>query len=84
MGKKRKKLQGSVQKIIRPLSPDEPEKAQIEVRDADDLYRELRFENEVADEHGGEARLKRKPHIAELSGFDPAKRGPIVDRVLSR
>jgi hypothetical protein len=58
MGKKRKKLQGTVQKIIKPLSPNEPEKAQIEVQDADDLYRELRIENEVADEQGGKARLK--------------------------
>jgi hypothetical protein len=30
MGKKRKKLKGTVQKIIQPLSPSEPEKAQIE------------------------------------------------------
>jgi hypothetical protein len=58
MPKKRKKLQGTVQKIIKPLSPNQPEKAQIEVRGADDLYRELRFDNEVADEQGGKARLK--------------------------
>jgi hypothetical protein len=58
MGKKRKKLQGTVQKIIKPLSPNEPEKAQIEVQEADDLYRELRIENEVADEQGGKAKLK--------------------------
>lgn len=58
MGKKRKKLQGTVQKIIKPFSTNEPEKAQIEVRGADDLYRELRIENEVADEQGGKARLK--------------------------
>jgi len=58
MGKKRKKLQGTVQKIIKPFSPNQPEKAQIEVRDADDLYRELRIENEVTDEQGGKARLK--------------------------
>ena len=36
MGKKRKKLQGTVQKVIKPLSPNEPKNAQIEVRDADD------------------------------------------------
>jgi hypothetical protein len=58
MGKKRKKLQGTVQKIIKPFSPNLPEKAQIEIRDADDLYRELRIENEVTDEQGGKARLK--------------------------
>jgi hypothetical protein len=58
MGKKRKKLQGTVQKIIKPFSPSQPEKAQIEVKDADDLYRELRIENEVTDEQGHKARLK--------------------------
>jgi hypothetical protein len=58
MGKKRRKLQGTVQKIIKPLSSNQPEKAQIEVREADDLYRELRIQNEVADEQGGKARLK--------------------------
>jgi hypothetical protein len=58
MGKKRKKLQGTVQKIIKPFSPNQPERAQIEVRGADELYRELRIENEVTDEQGGKARLK--------------------------
>lgn len=58
MGKNRKRLQGTVQKIIKPLAPNQPEKAQIEVEGADDLYREIRIENEVADEHGGKAKLK--------------------------
>jgi hypothetical protein len=58
MAKKRKKLQGTVQKIIKPFSPNEREKAQIDVHDADHLYRELRIENEVADEHGDKAKLK--------------------------
>jgi hypothetical protein len=29
MGKRRKKLQGTVQKIIKPLGPSQPDKAQI-------------------------------------------------------
>lgn len=58
MIKKRKKLQGKVEKIIRPLHPDQPEKAQISVEDADHLYRELRVENVVTDEHGEKASLK--------------------------
>ena len=47
MSRKRKKLRGTVEKIIAPLSPSQPEKAQIEVHGADDLYREIRIENVV-------------------------------------
>lgn len=42
MGKKRKKMRGTVEKIIKPVSPLEPEKAQIKISEADDLYREVR------------------------------------------
>ncbi len=49
MSKKRKKLQGTVQKVIEP-SLGQPEKAQIAIPEADDLYREIRIENEVTDE----------------------------------
>jgi hypothetical protein len=63
MGKKRRKLQGTVQKIIKPLSPNQPEKAQIEVVEVDDLYRELRSRNEVADEEGGKTKLKPEAEV---------------------
>jgi len=58
MVKKRKKLQGTVQKIIKPISPKQPEKAQIDIQGAEDLYRELRFDNEMTDEKGEKAKLK--------------------------
>ena len=58
MGKKRKKLQGTVQKIIKPLRPNDPEKVQIQVEGADDLYSEIRIENEVVNENGDKAKLK--------------------------
>jgi len=58
MGRKRKKLQGTVQKVIKPVSPSQPEKAQIDIEGADDLYREIRIENEVTGENGEKARLK--------------------------
>ena len=59
MGKKRKKLQGTVQKIIKAVVPGETEKAEIEIHEGDHLYRELRVENVVKDqETGEEARLK--------------------------
>ena len=58
MGKQRKKLHGTVQKIIKPLSPGKPEKAQIDVNDADDLYREIRVENELTDDKGEKGKLR--------------------------
>jgi len=58
MGRKRKKMKGTVQKIIQPLSPQQPEKAQIDIHEADDLYREIRVENVLTDEKGAKAKLK--------------------------
>jgi predicted DNA-binding antitoxin AbrB/MazE fold protein len=58
MGKKRKKMRGTVDKIIKPVSAKEPEKAQITISEADDLYREVRIENVVTDENGEKAALK--------------------------
>jgi hypothetical protein len=58
MSKKRRTLRGTVQKVIKPAIPTQPEKAQINVHGADDLYREIRVENVVSDENGEEARLK--------------------------
>ena len=58
MSRKRKKLRGTVQKVIKPVIPSEPEKAQIDIAGGDDLYREIRIENVVTDENGEKARLK--------------------------
>lgn len=58
MSKKRKKLKGTVQKLIKPSLPGQTEKAQIDIAGADDLYREIRIENVVTDENGEKAHLK--------------------------
>lgn len=58
MGEKRKKMRGRVEKIIKPVSPKEPERAQITIPEADDLYREVRVENVLTDENGEKAGLK--------------------------
>ena len=63
MGKRRKKLQGTVQKIIKPLDPSQPEKAQIDIHGADDLYREIRIDNEITDEKGNKAQLKEGAEV---------------------
>lgn len=52
MAKRRKKLNGRVAKIIKSVDSSEPDKAQIEIEGADDLYKEIRIENVVADEKG--------------------------------
>lgn len=58
MNRKRKKLRGTVEKVIKPPTPSQPEKVQINIHDADDLYREIRIENVVTDEKGEKSTLK--------------------------
>ena len=55
---KLKKLRGTVQKIIKPIYSHGTEKAQIDIHQADDLYREIRVENELTDENGEKVTLK--------------------------
>ena len=54
----RKRLRGKVQKVLKPIVSVEPEKAQISVDEADELYREIRVENALTDENGERVRLK--------------------------
>ena len=58
MGKKRKNLAGTVRKVITPVLAGDPEKAEIALDGADDLYREIRIENTLTDEHRDSDRLK--------------------------
>ena len=51
-------LPGKVEKVIPPIHPSLPEKAEISVEGADDLYREIRVENTLSDERGNEVGLK--------------------------
>ena len=51
-------LPGTVEKIIKSPIPNEPEKAQIAVEGADELYREIRIDNTLTNEDGGEVSLK--------------------------
>jgi hypothetical protein len=52
-------LPGTVEKIIQPPNPAEPEKAEISVDGADELYREIRIENTLTDEKGQRVALKQ-------------------------
>ena len=52
------KKPATVRKIIKPLAPGQPEKAEISVHDADDLYKEIRIENTLEDSKGVKVKLK--------------------------
>ena len=54
---------GIVKQVIPSRIPDEPEKAEIHIPSADDLYREIRIENTLTDDKGNEVKLK---HGAEV------------------
>jgi hypothetical protein len=51
-------LPGKVEKIIPGPVPAMPDKAQIAVEGADDLYKEIRVENTLQDENGKPVSLK--------------------------
>jgi len=51
-------MRGTVRKIIKPSFANEPEKAEIKVQEADDLYQGIRVENVLTDEKGEKVQLK--------------------------
>jgi len=58
MSKNRKKMRGTVQKVIQSSYPTDAEKAQIDIKEADHLYREIRVPNVLTDEKGEKRVLK--------------------------
>jgi len=56
-------LPGTVEKIIESSRPSEPEKAQISIEGADELFRQIRIENSLTDKNGDEVRLKRGAQV---------------------
>ena len=54
---------GPVQKIIKSTLPGEPEKAEIAVEGADDLYKEIRIENTLTGEDGRKVGLKKGAQV---------------------
>jgi hypothetical protein len=56
-------LPGTVEKIIKPSEPGEPEKAQISIEGADDLYREIRVENSLTAKNGDQVGLKQGAEV---------------------
>ncbi len=64
-------MPGTVEKVIKSPIPNVPEKAQIAVEGADDLYREIRIENTLVDENGNEVALKPGAHVEVTVEADP-------------
>ena len=62
---------GRVEKIIKPLHPRMPEKAQIAVDGADDLYKEIRIENTLEGEEGETVKLKEGASVDVTIEADP-------------
>ena len=56
-------LPGTVEKIIPAIGDDIPEKAEIKIEGADDLYREVRIENAMTDADGNAVKLKKGAEV---------------------
>src|ERR1700730_17205555 len=56
-------LSGTVEKIIPPVAPGEPETAQISLEGAEVLYREIRVENTFRDATGSPVALKTDAQV---------------------
>ena len=64
-------LPGTVEKIIKSFDPTAPEKAQITVEGAEELYREVRIDNVLKDENGKEVALKKGAKVDVTIEVDP-------------
>jgi hypothetical protein len=71
-----KTLSGTVEKIIPPILPGKPEKAQISVDGAEDLYRELRVDNTLEDPDGNKVKLKKGAEVEVKIEADPEATKP--------
>ena len=64
-------LPGKVEKIIKSPDPTAPEKAQIAVEGAEELYREVRINNVLKDENGEEVAMKEGAKVDVTIEADP-------------
>jgi hypothetical protein len=73
------KLPGTVEKII-PAMGSIPEKAQIAVHTAEDLYKEIRVENALTDADGNPVSLKKGADVEVTIEADPKATEPKKDK----
>ena len=69
-------MPGTVEKIIPPVHPSGPEKAQIALEGGEELYREIRIENSLTSENGDEVRLKKGAEVEITVEADPEATTP--------
>jgi hypothetical protein len=69
-------MPGTVQKIIKSPHPSMPEKAEIAIEGADELYREIRIENTLTDEKGNEVQLKPGAEVEVTVEAEPEATTP--------
>ncbi len=70
---------GRVKKLIKSFDPREPEKAEVEVHEADELYKEIRIENVLEDEHGKKVKLKENADVDVIVEAEPKATTPDTD-----
>jgi hypothetical protein len=70
--RKRKKLRGTVEKLVKHYG--EPEKAQIDIHGADPLYREVRVENKAEPDGDGQKRRFEKGEDVDITIESDGKR----------
>ena len=73
-------LPATVEKIIKPVVPGDPEKAQIAIEGADHLYREIRIENTLTDENGEKVCLKQGAELEVTVEAPPEATTPKNDK----
>jgi hypothetical protein len=73
-------LPGTVEKIIESPYRDVPEKAEIAVHGADELYREIRIENTLTDENGKQVKLKEGAEVEVTVEAEVAATAPKRER----
>lgn len=54
---------GTVEKVVRSVDPRQPDKAQINIHDAEPLYQEIRIDNSLTDADGNEVQLKNGAEV---------------------
>jgi hypothetical protein len=71
---------GRVKKIVKSPDPSVPEKAEIEVHEADELYKEIRIENALEDEHGKKTKLKQDADVDVVVEAETKATTPDTDK----